>query len=275
MDRTDRVLEHNRPAAAMWGAGGGGYDEVSFAISDALAHAAQRLSPKPGERVLDVATGTGWSARNAARRGAHVTAVDIAPELLRAAEKLSARFVPPIDYQVADAEDLPFADGQFDRVISTFGVMFAADHVRAARELGRVCRTGGRLCLATWTAEGAVARFFALLASHAEAAPPQPSPLSWGDPGYVQELLGREFVLKFERGVSNAYYDSADDIWTGYLRGFGPLRTLHESLDEPGRIALKADVDVYHDQYKVDAGLHIRREYLLTIGRREVGRGSD
>lgn len=265
---TGRILDHNRPAAAVWSAGGRGYDDVSFAISDALVHAAQRLSPRQGERILDVATGTGWSARNSARTGAQVTAIDIAPELLRAAEELSAHIEPRIDYRIADAEALPFTDGQFDRVISTFGVMFAGDHAAAARELGRVCRQGGRLCLATWAPEGAVARFFAVLGSHSRMPPPDPSPLRWGDPDHVAALLGRDFALTFERGVANAYHDSADDIWAWYLRGFGPLRTLHDGLDEPGRIALKRDVDAYHDHYKVEAGLHIRREYLVIIGKR-------
>src|SRR5690348_1767322 len=100
-----RILDHNRLAAEMWDAGGRSFDDISFAISDALGHAAQRLSPRAGEEILDVATGTGWSARNAARMGARVTAVDIAPALIRAAEALSGPATSAIDYRVADAED--------------------------------------------------------------------------------------------------------------------------------------------------------------------------
>jgi SAM-dependent methyltransferase len=117
------IPAHHQPAAAMWGRGGKEYDEVSFAISDALAHAAQRLNARAGERILDVATGTGWSARNVARRGATVTGVDISPELLAAAGDLSQHIRPPIEFRLADAEQLPFDDGAFDGVISTFGVM--------------------------------------------------------------------------------------------------------------------------------------------------------
>lgn len=263
-----QILDHNRAAVAVWDAGGMGYNDVSFAISDALAHAAQRLAPAAGERILDVATGTGWTARNVARTGAHVTAVDIAPGLLRAAEALSAHCTPPIAFRVADAENLPFADGQFDKVISTFGVMFAADHASAARELGRICSRGGRLCLSTWTPDGGVARFFAVLGAHSKAPAPPVSPLLWGDPDHLQQLLGRDFELIFERGVSNCYFDDLDAIWAWYLQGFGPMRALHDSLDEPGRRALKKDVDAYHSHYKVEAGLHVRREYLVTIGRR-------
>jgi SAM-dependent methyltransferase len=263
-----RILDHNQAAAAAWNAGGMAYNDVSFAISDALAHAAQRLAPAAGERILDVATGTGWSARNVARPDAHVTAVDIAPDLLQAAHDLSRQCAPPIDYRLADAEDLPFSEGQFDKVISTFGVMFASDHARAARELGRVCRKGGRLCLATWTPDGGVARFFAVLAPHSKAPPPAASPLLWGDPAYLQTLLGQDFALAFEPGVSNCYFDDVDAIWNWYLQGFGPMRTLHDSLDDAGRRALKKDLDAYHDHYRVEAGLHVRREYLVTIGRR-------
>src|SRR4029077_16421661 len=96
------VLAHHKPAAAMWGRGGKHYDNVSFAISDALAHAAQRLNAHAGERILDVATGTGWSARNVARTGAAVTGVDISQELLAAARELSAHVRPAIDFRQAD-----------------------------------------------------------------------------------------------------------------------------------------------------------------------------
>src|SRR5262252_6256736 len=145
-----KIQPHHEAAARMWGQGGRFYDDVSFAISDALAHAAQRLNAGEGQRILDVATGTGWSARNVARRSAQVTAVDIAPELLSAAAQLSAHIQPPIIYQRADAEQLPFPSAHFDGIISTFGVMFAVDQAQAAAELARVCRPGGRLCIAAW-----------------------------------------------------------------------------------------------------------------------------
>lgn len=265
----DFVVDHNRPAAAVWGSGGRDYDEISFGIADALRHAVQRLAAKPGEQVLDVATGTGWSARCVARTGARVTAVDIAPELIRAAKNLSAHLDSRIEYRVADAEQLPCESETFDRVISTFGVMFAAGHASTARELARVCRSRGRLCLATWPPGGAVARLFALLASHGgPSPPPEASPLRWGDPDYVERLLGAHFALRFEHGVSHAYYDSADDLWHTFLHGFGPLRMLHDRLDDAGRRALKADLDAYHEQYAVTGGLDVRREYLIAIGER-------
>lgn len=252
----------------MWGVGGSAYNDVSFCISDALAHAAQRLNARAGDEILDVATGTGWSARNVARTGARVTAVDIASELLAAAQELSAHVRPPIDFRLADAERLPFPDNRFDGVISTFGVMFALDQTRAAAELARVCRRGGRLALATWVPDGAVASFFALLAKHADAPPPRSAPLAWGDPNEVEALLGRDFDLAFEHGVSHAYHEDVDDIWACYARGFGPVRQLVESLDPVRLQALRRDVDAYHAHYMTPTGLHVRREYLVVIGRR-------
>src|SRR5690606_19730073 len=117
-------------------------------------------------------------------------------------------------------------------------------------------------------ADGAIARFFALLASHRPEPPPAASPLLWGDPDYVEGLLGGEFALRFEHGVSNAYYDGADEVWDTFVRGFGPVRVLYERLDEAGRRRLKADVDAYHEEFRTPAGLHIRREYLITVGER-------
>jgi SAM-dependent methyltransferase len=266
--RDQPILDHHQPAAAMWGRGGKEYDEVSFAISDALAHAAQRLNARAGERILDVATGTGWSARNVARRGATVTGVDISPELLAAAGDLSQHVRPAIEFRLADAEQLPFDDGAFDGVISTFGVMFAVNQEAAAAELARVCRSGGRLVLATWAPAGAVAEFFGVIAKHSDAPPPPSSPLAWGDPAHVETLLGRNFELQFEQGISDAYHGSPEEIWDWYTRGFGPLRQLAESL-APDRVQrLKQDVDAYHRHYAVPAGLHVKREYLLTLGRR-------
>jgi len=135
MESDQTVLAHHQAAATMWGRGGRHYDDVSFAISDALAHACQRLNARAGECILDVATGTGWCARSVARMGATVTAVDISQELLAAARELSVHVRPTIDFRHADAERLPFGDNAFDGVISTFGIMFALDQTQAAAEL--------------------------------------------------------------------------------------------------------------------------------------------
>ncbi len=146
--------------------------------------------------------------------------------------------------------------------------MFALDQRQAAADLARVCRPGGRLALATWAPDGSVAKFLAVIASYSDAPPPPASPMAWGDPSHVRELLGRDFELKFEPGVNNAYHDDVEHIWRWYARGFGPVRQLAETLDAGRLAAFKADVDAYHRHYRTDTGLHIRREYLVTIGRR-------
>src|SRR5262245_64256563 len=121
-----KIQQHNQRPAAVWSSGGKEYDQISRGIADAIEHCVLRLNPQPGERILDLSTGTGWTSRVVARRGAKVIGVDIASDLLSAAEAKSKAEGLSIDYQIGDAEDLPFETGSFDAVVSTFGVMFAS-----------------------------------------------------------------------------------------------------------------------------------------------------
>lgn len=265
-----QVLPHNDAASRMWSLGGAGYDKVSFFIGDALAHATQRLAPKEGESVLDIATGTGWVARNVASFGAKVTAVDISPGLLDAARELSAHVQPRIDFELADAEQLPFADASFDRVISTFGLMFAQNHEAAARELLRVTKPGGRIVLTTWSPKSSVADMFAIIGKYRDRPAPSPSPIAWGEVDYVRDRFGSEADLLFETGVSESFYDSPADIWNGMANGFGPIRELVNTLDEGKLAELRRDIDALHERYTTDDGLlRIPRDYLLTLATRE------
>ena len=122
------VLSHNERAAATWGSGGRDYDRISEGVSDALAHLVNRIDPQPGERFLDVATGTGWTARLLSSYGAAVTGIDIGAGVIEAAKALATE----IDFRVADAEALPLEDASFDAVTSSFGVMFVAQPEIAA-----------------------------------------------------------------------------------------------------------------------------------------------
>src|SRR5690606_13132729 len=130
--------------AAVWSAGGSDYDQISRGIADSIEHAVLRVAPRPGERLLDLAPGTGRTSRRVARHGATVVGVDIAADVLDSARTRARAEGLSIEYHVADAEDLPFDDGTFGAVISTCGVMFAARPEPAAAELARVCRRGGR-----------------------------------------------------------------------------------------------------------------------------------
>ena len=118
------IQPHNARPAAVWSSGGDAYEQISRGISDSIEHCVLRLSPQPGERILDLSTGTGWTSRLVARRGATVVGVDIADGLLEVARARAEGL--PITYQVGDAEALPFEDGAFDAVVSTYGVMFAS-----------------------------------------------------------------------------------------------------------------------------------------------------
>ena len=133
-----------------------------------------RLDPQPGEKCLDVATGTGWTARLLRKRGADVTGVDIGEGVIQAAKKLA----PDIDFRIGDAEELEFGDGSFDVVTSTFGVMFVARPEDAARELARVCRKGGRLGLCTWQPGGTIEEWFQMMRPYMPPAPPSPTAIA-------------------------------------------------------------------------------------------------
>src|SRR2546430_8197971 len=146
---------------------------------------------RPGDRVLDVAAGTGNAAIPAALAGASVVASDLTPELFEAGREEAARRGARLEWRQADAEDLPFADGEFDTVLSCLGVMFAPHHQSSADELIRVCRPGGTIGLLSWTPEGFIGQLFATMKPYAPPPPPgaQPPPL-WGREDHVLSLLG-------------------------------------------------------------------------------------
>jgi len=265
-----RIQQHNERPAKVWSAGGTAYDEISRGIADAIAHCVFRLDPKPGERILDLSTGTGWASRAIARLGADVTGVDIAADLLDTARAKAGAERLPIVYELGDAEALPFEDGAFDAVVSTFGVMFATNPEAAAWELARVCRRGGRIALATWTPDGNVFEMFKVMRRYMpppHGAPP-PSPFEWGRLDRVHEWLGGAFDLRFEAGTSYYREPSADAAWQTFSAGYGPTRVLAESLVPERAAALRADFTAFHSQFATDLGICVPRTYLVTVGAR-------
>jgi ubiquinone/menaquinone biosynthesis C-methylase UbiE len=263
------VIEaHNERPAAVWSAGGRDYDEISRGIADAIEHCVMRLSPRRGERILDLSTGTGWTSRVVARRGTSVVGADIATELLAAARDKARVEGLPIDYQVGDAEKLPFEDGEFDAVVSTFGVMFASRQEAAAAELARVCRKGGRIALTTWLSDSSVFEMFGVMKRYMPAPPnPAPrSPFEWGTVERIQELLGNSFQLRFEKGVSYYREPSANAAWETFSKGYGPTRMLAQNLDPDRRAALREEFIDFHANYRTDLGICVPREYWVTLG---------
>jgi ubiquinone/menaquinone biosynthesis C-methylase UbiE len=265
---TGTIQAHNERTAAVWSSGGKHYDEISRGISDSIEHAVTRLNPRRGERVLDLSTGTGWTSRLVARRGAIVTGADIAGDLLAAARAKANEEGLKIDYQIGDAENLPFETGSFDAVISTCGIMFAARQEAAAAELARVVRKGGRIALTTWLSDGALFKMFEVMKRYM-APPPTPaprSPFEWGRTERISELLGHAFQLRFEKGISYYREPSAEAAWDTFSTGYGPTRTLANSLDSDKRAAFRNDFIAFHAAYPSELGICVRREYWLTYG---------
>jgi len=262
------ILPHNQRAGLAWGAGGEAYDAISENVADGIAHVVNRVWPAPGERFLDIATGTGWTARSLAARGAVVTGIDIGEGVIEAARRLG----PGIDFQVGDAEALAFADGSFDGVTSTFGVMFVVRPEIAAAELARVTRKGGRIGLVTWVPNGPVGEIFGLMRRYMPPPPtgePTPSPFEWGQEGRVRQLLDQAFELTFERGTTVLRMPSGQEVWDIYVTGFGPTKILAASLGAEKRAALERDFIAMHEKYRTVAGVAMPREYLITIGVRK------
>ena len=263
---TETVLSTNLQAARTWGAGGEGYDQVSRGIADAIEHAVDVLDPQPGERILDIATGTGWAARRIARRGATVTGIDFGAEVIEAAKTLGNG--SGIDFLVGDAEALAFPDDHFDAVISTFGTMFARDPEAVASELARVVRPGGRISLANWAEGGSVHKMFKLIRAYKPAEhDPAPSPFEWGKTSRVVELLGDSFELDFEAGTSMFRPESGEKAWATFSVGFGPVVTLLETLSDHEAQSLESDFISFHEAYRSGGGIVVRRPYVITRGR--------
>ena len=255
------VRPSNAQDARTWGAGGEKYDQVSRGIADAIEHAVDALDPQPGERILDVGTGTGWAARSIALRGAIVTGVDLGEEVIEAAKALSTG----IDFLVGDAEALPFPDNHFDALISTFGVMFARDPESVARELARVVRPGGRISLANWAVGGSVQDMFQLIRSYKPVEQyPAPSPFEWGSASRVVELLGDHFDVEFESGTSFFQPESGEKAWATFSTGFGPVVTLLDVLSEDKAEALENEFIEFHEAHRTGSGIVMPRRYVIA-----------
>lgn len=265
------IQPHNAKTAATWDAGGHRYDKISQAISDSIEHCLTRLAPMPGERILDVATGTGWTARRLATYGAAVTGIDLGTDLIEAAKSVAAQSQLSIDFKVGDAESLAFEDESFDAVISTCGVMFVRNPQAAANELARVCRKGGRLGLTTWPTGGTIAGLFNVMKTYMPElpSPPPPSPFEWGNQDYVKQLLGLTFDLRFETGTTVLRKPNGLAVWDLFVEGYGPTKFLAATLEPERRESLKRDFIDYHDSFKTELGIAMPREYLVTIGIRK------
>ncbi|MFC6081972.1 class I SAM-dependent methyltransferase [Sphaerisporangium aureirubrum] len=213
---------------------------VTVPLADVLCDA---VGLRPGSAVLDVATGTGHVALAAARRFCAVTGIDYVPALLDRARSRAGSEDLPVVFRVADAEQLPFGDGSFDYVLSAIGVMFTADHRRAAGELVRVCRPGGRVGLVSWTPQGFVGGILATAGRHAPPPAGALPPTRWGTEDTVRELLGDGVTgLTVTTATVTQRFLSAEHFADFFLTYYGPTLKAAERLGEAERRAFRDDL---------------------------------
>lgn len=251
---------------ATWASGDFSVIGVTLQIvGETLAEAADI---RAGERVLDVAAGNGNATLAAARRFADVTSTDYVPELLDKGRARAEAEGLHVDFQLADAEDLPFEDGRFDAVLSTFGSMFTPDHTRPAREMLRVVRQGGRIGLASWTPEGFIGRLFKIIGAYLPPPTGLKSPALWGTEPHIVELFGAQAAdIRTVRKHFNFRYRSAAH-WLQIFRDYyGPTLKAFAALDEAGQNALEKDITALLERFNVagSASLVVPGEYLEVL----------
>jgi SAM-dependent methyltransferase len=234
-------------------------------VGESLAEA---VDLRAGERVVDVAAGNGNATLAAARRFAQVTSTDYVPALLdKGRERARAEHLD-VRFEVADAEDLPYEDGSFDLALSTFGVMFTPDHARAAGELLRVVRSGGRIGLANWTPDGFIGRLFKVIGAHVPPPPGLRSPALWGTAAHLDALFGasaREIRCQARR--FNFRYRSPEHWLQVFRDYYGPTHKAFAALDVAGARALERDITDLLRQMNVAgaSSLVVPGEYLEVV----------
>lgn len=228
----------------------------------------EAVDPHPGQRVLDVACGSGTAALVAERRYCDVTGLDYVPGLIERANARARANGQDIDFRVGDAQDMPFPDDSFDMVLSVYGVQFAPDQKQAARELLRVCRPGGKIGLAGPIPDGWSSDWFA---AHAQYVPPSPgtqSPLRWGTTDGLNELLGAGTQsIDSNRRTALQYYRSIDHAVDVFSTYFGPTIRAFETIDPEDQERLRNDLRNVFSRYNraADGTAIVENEYLQTI----------
>lgn len=259
--------EFRQRTRATWAAGD--WDSFSRLVEPVGALVLDRVGVEPGMDLLDVGTGSGGNvAIPAALRGATVVGCDVTPEMFGHAQRRSAEAGVEVQWVEADAQDLPFGDASFDRVLSTFGAMFAPDHFRAAAELVRVCRPGGRIAMSTWVNDGFAGELFKLTGAFMAPPPPgvQPPPL-WGVEAHIEEVfLAADASVAIERETVDFEFPSVEDAVQRYAEDFGPFVTARSALEPQGRWDefLQAFADLVRRFNPVDDGTaKIRSDYFV------------
>ena len=255
----------------------GDFDKIAQIIAAGGAEFIEGLQIKPGAYLLDVACGTGNLSFPAARAGAIVTGVDIAPNLLATARERASAEGLPIQFDEGDAEALPYADAAFDEIVTMFGAMFAPQPQLVAAELARVCRHCGRVAMANWTPAGFIGKMFKITGQHVPP-PPMPSPLLWGDEAMVTERLRDGFTnLQFVRRDLVMEFPMTPPAAVEFFRiWYGPTHRAFAALDEAGQSALRRDLEQLWTEHNTatDGTTRIPAEYLEVRATRLTRKGS-
>jgi ubiquinone/menaquinone biosynthesis C-methylase UbiE len=251
---------------AAWSAGD--YALIGTTLQIVGEELCEALDIRSGQKVLDVAAGNGNVSLAAARRWCDVVATDYVPALLERARERAAAERLDLEFREADAEALPFPDGSFDVVVSTFGVMFTPDQDRAAAEMIRVCRRGGRIGLANWTPEGFIGQVFKTIGKHVSPAPGARSPALWGTRSRISELFEpqaasiklaqRHFVFRYR----------SPEHWLDFFKAwYGPVLKTFAALEPAAQAALARDLLALAGQFNRsgDASMVVPSEYLEIV----------
>jgi SAM-dependent methyltransferase len=268
---TDVAADLRQRNKTVWAAGE--WDDVSELIAEVGPRLLDAVGIEPGMDVLDVGTGSGGTvAIPAALRGAQVVGSDFVPDHFEVGRRRAAEAGVEVEWVEADAEALPFEDGSFDRVLSTFGHMFAPRHNRSGAELARVCRPGGTVGTTTWRPTGFAGAMFGILGSSLPPPPDfaQPPPL-WGDEDHVREMLephGLAPEFRHET-VDFVHKGSVDDFMRFYEDKFGPVVMAKAALAD-GWPPVRAELVGALAQHNADGEGEVRvpSDYLLTIARK-------
>jgi ubiquinone/menaquinone biosynthesis C-methylase UbiE len=249
---------------ATWMAGD--FGQVAQYVAASAGEFIDGLGIPPGARVLDVACGTGNTAIPAARAGAEVIGVDIATNLVEQARKRAAKEGVNVKFDEGDAENLAFPDNSFDYVITMYGAMFAPRPEIVAKELLRVCKSGGEVVMANWTPRGYVGQQFQIMAKRVPPPPGIPAPILWGDEEVVRQRFahGVSHLALTPRQVVFRYPFSPQDVVMFFRTYFGPTQTAFARLDADGKTALAAELAAHMAERNLatDGTTMLESEYL-------------
>ncbi|HEY2326329.1 MAG TPA: methyltransferase domain-containing protein [Gaiellaceae bacterium] len=249
----------------IWGAGS--YEKLAARFAPVQDELIEKLELAPGDRVLDIATGTGEVAVRAAQAGATVTAIDIADPMLEKARRRADEEGVQITFDLGDVEYLPYEDACFDVISSNFGLVFAPDHANVASELARVACPGARLGFTAWKPN---AKLGELYRRFTEEPVEGREAYEWGREDHVEDMLGDDFELEFVDGTLWLEAESGEEIWELFSQSAPPVIELLKRL-RPEQVEEfhRAFVDLYESYRTLEGGIRAPRRYLLVLGRRK------